>query len=199
MKRIITFLCVAVLSLATVITAQAADTRLSVKPMEQVALFVQLDPNNVGKPVESTEKIFKKVAEKLQEVDKTVVPYAKAQKDLKVYIRDNDTSPNQRELDKGVLLRTKDLRALADIENVRYVVTVSTRVTSSEVKANIWTGQRKNLTILTNVVIFDAANGEYLMDEEYQSIGKTSGSYDRAFHRAIEEVLKQIKFQDYFK
>lgn len=199
MKKIIAFLFTAVLALTMGVTAQAADQKLSVKPMEQVALFVQLDPNNVGKPVESTEKIFKKVTEKLQEVDKSVVPYAKAQKDLKVYIRDNDTSPNQRELDKGVLLRTKDLRALADIEKVRYVITISTRVTSAEEKDNLWTGKRKNLTILTNVVIFDSADGEYLMDEEYQSIGKTSGSYDRAFHRAIEEALKQINFQEYFK
>ena len=88
----------------------------------------------------------------------------------------------------------RSFTALAEKEQTRYVISIATRVTSSEVKLNFWTGIRKNLTIVTNVVIYDAEANDYLIDEDFSSVGRTSGSYDRAFHRAIEDILTKIDF-----
>ena len=76
---------------------------------------------------------------------------------------------------------------------------IATRVTSAEVKENFWTGLRKNLTIMTNVVVYDAQENDYIMDEDFSSVGKTSGSYDRAFRRAIEDILTKINFNEILK
>ena len=66
-------------------------------------------------------------------------------------------------------------------------------------KVNFWTGLRKNLTIMTNIIIYDAQEGDYVMDEDFSSVGKTSGSYDRAFHRAVEDTLTKIDLHQYLK
>lgn len=179
--------------------ANAEAVQLNVQPKETVALFIQLDPNSVGKPLETTNELYVKFKEKLNAANKEPIEFAKAQKDLKVYIRDNDINDNQRDQDKGAILRSKDLKALADKEGTRYVIVASTRVTSAEVKTNFWTGLRKNMTIMTNVVIYDSQENDYVMDEDFSSVGKTSGSYDRAFHRAIEDVLTKIDFNQYLK
>lgn len=168
-------------------------------PKQPIALFVQLDPNHVGKPLEISEELYTKVNEKLNTVGYEAIPFAKAQKDLKVYIRDNDSNETQRDQDKGVILRTKDLTALAEKEGTRYVMVLATRVTSAEEKVNFWTGLRKNLTIMTNIIIYDAQEGDYVMDEDFSSVGKTSGSYDRAFHRAVEDTLTKIDLHQYLK
>lgn len=166
---------------------------------EEIALFIQLDPNGVGKPGEISERIFDSVSAKLKGAKKVPIPYIKAQKDLRVYLRDNDNSENQREQDKGVILKSKDFKALGNIEGVRYVMLVTSRITSVEEKENFWTIRRKNLTILSTIVIYDLQAEDYLMDEEYATVGKTSGSYDRAYSRAINTLLEQIDFQQYFR
>lgn len=168
-------------------------------PKQPIALFIQLDPNHVGKPLEISEELYTSVNDKLKAVGYEAIPFAKAQKDLKVYIRDNDSNETQRDQDKGVILRTKDLKALADKEGTRYVMVLATRVTSAEEKVNFWTGLRKNLTIMTNIIIYDAQEGDYVMDEDFSSVGKTSGSYDRAFHRAVEDTLTKIDLHQYLK
>ena len=141
-------------------------------PKQPIALFVQLDPNHVGKPLEISEELYTKVNEKLNTVGYEAIPFAKAQKDLK---------------------------ALAEKEGTRYVMVLATRVTSAEEKVNFWTGLRKNLTIMTNIIIYDAQEGDYVMDEDFSSVGKTSGSYDRAFHRAVEDTLTKIDLHQYLK
>ena len=180
-------------------TTNAEPIQLNVQPKEPIALFIQLDPHYVGKPLETTNELYDKFKEKLNNANKEPVEFTKAQKDLKVYIRDNDANDNQRDQDKGAILRSKDLKALADKEGTRYVIVASTRVTSAEEKVNFWTGLRKNMTIMTNIVIYDAQENDYVMDEDFSSVGKTSGSYDRAFHRAIEDVLTKIDFNKYLK
>lgn len=98
-----------------------------------------------------------------------------------------------------VVLKSKDFKALAAKENVQYVLLVSTRTTSAEVKANFFTGQRKNLTVLTNIVLYDAKAGDYLADQSYTEIGKTSGSYDRAYSRATNKLLDEVNVADFYK
>lgn len=168
-------------------------------PKQPIALFIQLDPNHVGKPLEISEELYTSVNDKLKAVGYEAIPFTKAQKDLKVYIRDNDSNETQRDQDKGVILRSKDFKALAEKEGTRYVMVLSTRVTSAEEKVNFWTGLRKNLTIMTNIIIYDAQEGDYVMDEDFSSVGKTSGSYDRAFHRAVVDTLTKIELGQYLK
>lgn len=200
MKRILSFIMMVVAAFVLgSSSANAEPIQLNVQPKEPIALFIQLDPHYVGKPLEITNELYDKFKEKLNNANKEPVEFAKAQKDLKVYIRDNDVNDNQRDQDKGAILRSKDLKALADKEGTRYVIVASTRVTSAEEKVNFWTGLRKNMTIMTNIVIYDAQENDYVMDEDYSSVGKTSGSYDRAFHRAIEDVLTKIDFNKYLK
>ena len=194
MMKLFRYLFVSMLVLLSfVITVGAANDK-AVVPREPVALFIQLDPTGVAKPLDMTKEIYKSVEKKLAKADKAPISFEKAQKDFKTYLRDNDTSVNQREQDMGAILRTKDLKNLATKESTRYVIVVSSRVTSSEEKDNFWTGKRKNLTILTNVIIYDAMNGEYLVDDEFQSVGTTSGSYERAYNRAIKDMLDQVDF-----
>lgn len=179
--------------------SQAEGIQLSTQPKEPVALFVQVDPNGVGKPTEITERIFNDVAQKLATVNKDVIPMESANKHLRTYIRDTADAENLREQDKGMILRSKDYKALAKKENVRYVVSVNTRVTSAEEKMNMWTGIRKNLTILTDIVVYDTEAEDYTLDEEFSNVGKTSGSYDRAFSRAVNEALNKVDFTNAFK
>lgn len=200
MKRIFSiFMMLFAVLLVSSTVANAESIQLNLQPKETVALFIQLDPNSVGKPLETTNELYVKFKDKLNNANKEPIEFSKAQKDLKVYIRDNDINDNQRDQDKGAILRSKDLKALADKEGTRYVIVASTRVTSAEVKTNFWTGLRKNMTIMTNVVIYDAQENDYVMDEDFSSVGRTSGSYDRAFHRAIEDVLAKIDFNQYLK
>ena len=113
---------------------------------------------------------------------------------MRVYIRENADTLTKRDADEGYVLKSKDFKALAQLENVRYIVLVSSRITSAETKSNFWSGSRKNVTVLTEVVVYDAQESKYLMDEEFTNIGKTSGSNDRAYSRAIKEMLKQVNF-----
>ena len=98
----------------TLFNVCAEGIHLDTPPQEPIALFVQLDPEGVSKPLEISEEIYDKVKEILNDANKEPIIYTKAQKDLKVYIRDNDLNNNQRDQDKGVILRSKDFKALAE-------------------------------------------------------------------------------------
>ncbi len=187
---------VAILSLA--MTVGAASTKFTTPP-EQVALFLQLDPTGVAKPIDMAKEVYKEVDKKLLKVNKTVIPYEKAQKDFRTHLRNSEEDMTLREQNSGVILRTRDLQALAAKEHTRYVIVISAGVTSSEEKSNMWTGKRKNLTILTNVIIYDAERNEYYLDDDYQSVGTTSGSYERAYNRALKDMLEQVDFGAYVK
>ena len=199
MSMLFKALCLIVFLSTFFVSGLAADKRDVSMTKETVGLFIQLDPTNVGKPLETTEKIYKQLKAKLLPLGKEPVDFTKAQKDFRTYLREYEGSDRQRNQVTGVILKSKDLKALARIEGTRYVIVVSTGVTSSEEKTNIWTGSRKNMTVLTNVLIYDAETATFLTDDEYESIGKTSGSYDRALSRAIEDVLEKIDFGEYFK
>ena len=158
------------------------------------ALFVQLDPTGVAKPKEMETLIYQDVSEKIRSVYHDTISAEKAQRELRTYIREHGDTLTRRDADKGFIFKRRDFKALADMEKVRYIMLVSPRITAVENKDNIWTGDRKNLTVITEVVIYDAEEDEYIVDEELTSLGKTSGSKDRAYHRAIKDMLKQLKF-----
>lgn len=158
------------------------------------ALFIQIDPNGVGKPQETEQEICKDIQAKLKDLNHVIVDTEKTQQDLRIYIRENADTVTQRGTDEGVILKSADFQALGAMENVPYVVLVSSRITAAETKSNFWTGARKNLTVLTEVVVYDVENQKYLMADEFTTVGSTSGSNDRAYSRAIKEMLEQVNF-----
>ncbi len=202
MKRLFIFLsALFALFLLQVAPAQAISlgSKTASAKGPDTLLIIQLDPNYVGKPGEIEKRIFDSFADEVKKAGHTVVPFAQAQKDLRIYLREEADTDTQREQDLGVVLKSKDFKALAAKENVQYVLLVSTRTTSAEVKENFFTGQRKNLTVLTNIVLYDAKAGDYLADQSYTEIGKTSGSYDRAYSRATNKLLDEVNVADFYK
>lgn len=157
-------------------------------------MFIQIDPNGVGKPQETEQEICKDIQAKLKDLNHVIVDTEKTQQDLRIYIRENADTVTQRGTDEGVILKSADFQALGAMENVPYVVLVSSRITAAETKSNFWTGARKNLTVLTEVVVYDVENQKYLMADEFTTVGSTSGSNDRAYSRAIKEMLEQVNF-----
>lgn len=99
---------------------------------------------------------------------------------------------NARESDLGFVPKSRDLNALAKELNADYVLFISSRVTSQEVKRNMWTGERKHSTILFDVVLYRSSDGEYLIDDMYTDTGKTQGSFERAYKRATKNIMEQI-------
>lgn len=180
--------------LGALIPAHAAE-KITSAVSADTALFIQIDPNGVGKPQETEEAIAEAVQKKLLETGHSIVGTEKTQQDLRIYLRENAETVTQRGTDAGIVLKGKDFQALGALEQTRYVVLVSSRVTAAEVKNSFWTGNRKNLTVLTEVVVYDVQESQYIMADEFTTIGKTSGSYDRAYSRAIKEMLKQVNFQ----
>lgn len=194
MKRWTTFLIMAfVFLLGAWIPAQAAERRTAVPP--DTALFIQIDPAGVGKPQETEKVIAETVRDRLAATGHGIADTEKTQQDLRIYLRENAETVTQRGTDAGIVLKGKDFQALGALEQTRYVVLVSSRITSAETKSNFWTGSRKNLTVLTEVVVYDAQENRYIMAEEFTTVGTTSGSNDRAYSRAIKEMLKQVNFQ----
>ena len=55
-------------------------------------LIIQLDPNYVGKPGEIEKRIFDSFADEVKKAGHTVVPFAQAQKDLRIYLREEGVS-----------------------------------------------------------------------------------------------------------
>ncbi len=160
---------------------------------QDTALFIQIDPNGVGKIKETENLIGEEVANKLKASGHEILPIAETQQNLRIYLRENADTVTQRGSDEGVILKSQDFKALGNLVNTHYVVLIASRITSAEVKEGFWE-DRKNLTVLTEVVVFDAQNGKYLMDEEFSNVGTTGGSYDTAYRRAIKEMLKQVVF-----
>ena len=192
--KIFRYLFVSMLAvLSLVMTVSAASDKV-VTPNEPVALFIQLDPTGVAKPIEQAKEIHKSVAKELALVNKEPIAFEQTQKMFRIYLRDNDTSSNQREQDMGMIMRTKDLKALAEKAGTRYVLFVSSRITNSEVKDNFWTGKRKNMTVLSSILVYDTLEEKYLVDEEFESVGTTTGSFERAYNRAIQEMLEKVDF-----
>lgn len=192
MRRIIMFMFLLVIGCFS--SVSYATINESSSNVTDTALFIQIDPNGVGKPKETEQLICSDVQKKLNASHHDIISTEKTQQDLRVYIRENADTLTKRDADEGYILKSKDFKALAQLENVRYIVLVSSRITSAETKANFWSGSRKNVTVLTEVVVYDAQESKYLMDEEFTNIGKTSGSNDRAYSRAIKEMLKQVNF-----
>ena len=201
MKKLFAFLVVLftffVLPIFPTEAASLDSKNGSVEP--DTLLVIQLDPNHVGKPAEIEQRIYDSFAEELKKSGHTPVAFNKAQKDLRIYLREEAAPETQREQDLGVVLKSKDFTALAEKENVKYVLLVAVRTTSAEEKINFFTGARKNLTILTNLVLYDVKAADYLADQSFTEIGKTSGSYDRAYSRAINKLLEEVNVGDLFQ
>lgn len=198
MKKIL-FAIAAILSILFIQmpSAEAAAVKDATQP--DTALFIQLDPTNVGKPSEAEKLIYDDFASELKKAGHIPVAFENSQKTLRIYLREEAEVDTQREQDLGVVLKSKDFKALAVKENVRYVMLVATRTTSAETKFNFWSGSRKNVTVLTNIVLYDAQAEDYLADQSYTEIGKTSGSYDRAYIRATKKLLQEVKAGDLYK
>lgn len=195
MKKLMAFiLLVFAFCFGSSMMTSAATSVVNTTAPADTALFIQIDPNGVGKPKETEEEICKAVQEKLKELNHTIISTDKTQQDLRIYLRENAETVTQRGSDEGVILKGTDFQALGALENVRYVVLVSSRITSAETKSNFWTGSRKNLTVLTEVVVYDSQAKQYLMADEFTTVGSTSGSNDRAYSRAINEMLEQVNF-----
>lgn len=192
MKKFIIGMLLVVVSCFSGMSYAAPDSAQS--SSADTALFVQIDPSGVGKPKETEQLICRDIKEKLKASHHDIISTEKTQQDLRVYIRENTDTLTKRAADEGYVLKSRDFQALAQLENVRYVVLISSRITSAESKDNFWSGSRKNVTVLTEVVVYDGQTRQYLMDEEFTNIGKTSGSHDRAYSRAVREMLKQINF-----
>ena len=163
------------------------------KAPQDTALFIQIDPNGVGKIKETENLIGEEVAKKLKTSGHEILPVVETQQNLRIYLRENADTVTQRGSDEGVILKSQDFKALGNLVNAHYVVLIASRITSAEVKEGFWE-DRKNLTVLTEVIVYDAKAGKYLMDEEFSNVGKTGGSYDTAYRRAIKEMLKQVTF-----
>ncbi len=163
------------------------------KAPQDTALFIQIDPNGVGKIKETENLIGEEVAKKLKTSGHEILPVVETQQNLRIYLRENADTVTQRGSDEGVILKSQDFKALGNLVNAHYVVLIASRITSAEVKEGFWE-DRKNLTVLTEVIVYDAKAGKYLMDEEFSNVGTTGGSYDTAYRRAIKEMLKQVTF-----
>lgn len=157
-----------------------------------VAVYVFIDPNHVNKPLEAAETVYKAIDTKLVQNNAVALPFEQTRKQLRTYIRENDIGDNVRESDLGFNPKRKDLQALAEEANADYVLFINSRVTASEAKLNFWTGVRKNLTILFDVVLMQNVDTDILIDETFSETGKTSGSFERAYNRATKEMLKKI-------
>ena len=171
MKRLFIFLsALFALFLLQVAPAQAISlgSKTASAKGPDTLLIIQLDPNYVGKPGEIEKRIFDSFADEVKKAGHTVVPFAQAQKDLRIYLREEADTDTQREQDLGVVLKSKDFKALAAKENVQYV-------------------------------LYDAKAGDYLADQSYTEIGKTSGSYDRAYSRATNKLLDEVNVADFYK
>lgn len=191
MKKIL-FAILLVFSLMNVVSAESFSESLLTKDQPAVAILIHIDPTNVNKPTEAAEGIYSALQEDLSENNAQAIPYEETRKVLRRYIRENDFSDNARESDFGFVPKRKDLEALAKELNADYVLFISSRVTSQEVKRNFWTGERKHSTILFDVVLFRSNDGEYLIDDMYTDTGKTQGSFERAYKRATKNIMEQI-------
>lgn len=191
MKKLITMMGAAVLMCLSCVCFAATSAS---RQVADTALFVQIDPIGVGKPKETEQLICKDIEAKLNASHHTIVSTEKTQQDLRIYLRENGEEVTKREADKGYILKSSDFKNLAHLENVRFVVLVSSRITSLEEKKNFWSDTRKNITVLTEVVIYDTKDNKYVLSDEYTTIGKTSGSNDRAYSRAIKEMLEKVAF-----
>lgn len=194
MMKLFRYFFVSMLAVLSLVMTVGAASDKAVVSKEPVALFIQLDPTGVAKPIEQAKEIHKSVAKELALVNKEPIAFEETQKMFRTYLRDNNTSSNQREQDMGMIMRTKDLKALGEKADTRYVLFVSSRITSSEVKDNFWTGKRKNMTVLSSILVYDTLEGQYLVDEEFESVGTTTGSFERAYNRAIQEMLEKVDF-----
>lgn len=184
-------------SLVTSASANSLIDSLAEKKLEnlpKVAVLVHVDPTNVNKPIEAAEGIYAGLEEDLPADQVTVLPNEETRKVLRAYIRENGLGDNVREGDLGFIPKKKDLEALSTDLNVEYILFISSRVTSQEVKRNFWSGQRKHSTILFDVVLYEKSTGKYLIDELYTDTGKTQGSFERAYKRATKNILEQIDF-----
>ena len=104
MKRLFIFLsALFALFLLQVAPAQAISlgSKTASAKGPDTLLIIQLDPNYVGKPGEIEKRIFDSFADEVKKAGHTVVPFAQAQKDLRIYLREEADTDTQREQDLG--------------------------------------------------------------------------------------------------
>lgn len=193
-KKIFLVLVLLFSMVVTVSASELIDSLANKKPESQpkIAILVHVDPTNVNKPIDAATGIYTALEEDLTAHYVTVLPYEETRKVLRSYIRENDLGDSVREGDLGFIPKKKDMEVLCKDLDVDYILFVSSRVTSQEVKRNFWTGQRKHSTILFDVALYEDKTGEYLIDELYTDTGKTQGSFERAYKRATKNILEQI-------
>lgn len=171
----------------------AAEARMSAAPVQDTAVFIQLDPFGVADLKETEKLIGDEVSQKLNAAGHKVVPLEDSQRLLRIYSRENANTATQRGSDDILILKGKDFTSLGHTVGARHVVLISSRITNAEVKTGFWE-ERKNLTILTDIIVYDVQNGKYIMAETFSNVGKTGGSYDRAYQRAVKDMLEDVTF-----
>jgi len=189
-KILLTLVCLVVLS--SISFANSFSNSVLTQDQPTVAIFIIVDPNGVAKPLEASEGIYNAMEEELALNNAKALPYDETRKILRTYIRENDFGDNARESDMGFNPKRKDLHALATEAGADYVMFVSSRITANQVKRNLWTGSRQQSTIMFDVVLVKNGENAYLIDDTYSDVGKTSGSFERAYNRATKKILEQI-------
>lgn len=191
MKKVFLTLVV-FLSFLSISSAESLSESILTKGQPTVAVFILIDPNGVAKPFEAAEGIYNALSEELNSNNAKALPYDDTKKILRTYIRENNFGDNARESDMGFNPKQKDLQSLATESGADYVLFVSSRLTAQEAKRNFWTGKRQQSTILFDILLIKKGETSFLVDDTYTDIGKTSGSFERAYKRATKNILKQI-------
>ncbi|MDR2007022.1 MAG: hypothetical protein LBP78_07265 [Acidaminococcales bacterium] len=196
MKKILALLLFILAFGAGVPKANAEITLLPAEGLPKIALYVFLDPKGISDPTASAEKIHQELKTEVEKGKKaSVLPFELTNKILRRYIRENTSAETAREADSGFIVKKNDLIALAKEAQADYILFLNARVSSDQVKWNVWTGIRSKRTILFEMVLTDKEAKDYLLDEVFSEAGSAQGTaYDRAFNKALVKILEKIDF-----
>ncbi|MDR3348600.1 MAG: hypothetical protein LBO03_03190 [Acidaminococcales bacterium] len=196
MKKILVLLSFVLAFGAGVPKVDAQITLLPEEGLPKIALYVFLDPKGISDPTASAAKIHQELKAEIEKGKKaSVLPFDSTNKILRRYVRENTSADTAREADSGFIVKQKDLIALAGDAQADYVLFLNARVSSDQVKWNVWTGIRSKRTILFEMVLADKEAKNYLIDEVFSETGSAQGTaYDRAFNKALVKILEKIDF-----
>ena len=195
MKKLLLFLTMSFFIFSP-LSVDAASKLSSLDNDEQakIAIFIHLDPNGISDPTKSSEFIFNDVKTEFEEKNSVfILSYDKSSKIFRNYIRENAAGDTVREGDLGAVIKRKDLMALAKDAQVDYVMYINARITSSQMKFNMWTGIRNKQTIVTDILLIAKDSDEYIIDEMFSDSASSGGtSFDRAFNKTLRKLLDKI-------
>lgn len=201
MKKILTLTLILVFALAMTAAAQEKkpfSERLAEmqdhtgKP--KIALYINVDPNGISDPTKAAELIYNDLKDELHKTGKVhVTPsYDDTSKLLRRYIREHSTADSAREKDFGFVPKKQDLINLAKEADTAYILYLNARISNTQQKLSIGGFRTKN-TLLFEIIITDKQAQNYLVDDVFTETGSSQGtSYDRAFNKALTNILEKI-------